>query len=68
LKLLGKDRLATSVYGEQAMTNFVFGVLIGLFIVLGLVVAALVFLDQLLDQGGVVASPLGALLGFGTPH
>jgi hypothetical protein len=57
-----------SVYGEEAMTNFVFGVLIGLFIVLGLVVAALGFLDSLLDQGGVVVSPLGALLGFCPPR
>ena len=40
------------------MTNFVFGILIGLFVVAMLVVAALVFLDGLLDQGGVVGSPL----------
>lgn len=47
------------------MTNFVFGILIGLFVAALLVVAALIFLDGLLDQGGVVVSPLDLALGFG---
>ncbi len=40
------------------MTNFVFGMLIGLFILAALVVAGLVYLDWFLDQGGVLTSPL----------
>ena len=49
------------------VTNFVFGILIGLFVAALLVVAALVFLDGLLDQGGVLVSPLSALLSVGPP-
>lgn len=40
------------------VTNFVFGMLIGLFILAALVVAGLVYLDRFLDQGGVLTSPL----------
>lgn len=46
--------------GEMAasMTNFVFGMLIGLFIVVALVVAGLVVLDDLLSEAGVLNPPL----------
>lgn len=40
------------------MTNIVFGILIALFIVAALVVAALVFLDWRLSDPGVLISPL----------
>jgi hypothetical protein len=53
------------MWGIPEVTNFVFGILIGLFVAALLVVAALVFLDGLLDQGGVLDSPLSAPLGVG---
>jgi len=40
------------------LTNFVFGMLIGLFIVAGLVIAGLVFLNWLSGEVGVLVSPL----------
>jgi len=40
------------------VTNFVFGMLIGLFIVVALVVAGLVVLDDLLSEAGVLIPPL----------
>lgn len=43
------------------MTNFVFGILIGLFIVAGLVIAGLIWLDWLyteMEGAGALISPL----------
>lgn len=40
------------------MTNFVFGMLIGLFVVVALVVAGLVVLDDLFSEAGALISPL----------
>lgn len=40
------------------MTNFVFGMLIGLFILAAFVVAALVHLEWLYSDAGVLVSPL----------
>jgi tetrahydromethanopterin S-methyltransferase subunit B len=40
------------------MTNFVFGILIGLFIVAALIVAALVFLSWRLSEPGALPSLL----------
>jgi len=41
-----------------SMTNFVFGMLIGLFIVAALVVVGLAVLDDLLSEAGALISPL----------
>jgi hypothetical protein len=54
----------TSVYSE-AVTNFVFGFLIGLFVLAVLVVVVLVLLESLVDQRGFLVSPFSVLPGLG---
>lgn len=41
------------------MTDCVFGILIGLFILAALVIAGLVFFDWLFSQAGTLTFPLG---------
>ncbi|HEU5106108.1 MAG TPA: hypothetical protein VFU11_09725 [Solirubrobacterales bacterium] len=43
------------------MTNFVFGILIGIFILAALVVAALVELESLYEESGALAAPLALI-------
>jgi hypothetical protein len=49
------------------VTNFVFGILVGLFIVAALVVAFLVSLDWLSRESGVLIPPLEQELASRTP-
>jgi putative effector of murein hydrolase LrgA (UPF0299 family) len=43
------------------MTNFVFGILIGLFILAALVIVALVELESLYNEAGALVSPLALI-------